>query len=498
MIVRCSNGPSLRHAPVVASGTAGRGLHSLQQSTPAAPKTPRLQSAREADRGIPLFPAYPGCLIGAAALSVPALKRLRHNTASAGLPSRRLRCAMMASRQHSGSTGPAAWQASLEKLRQFELGLYDDALPAVPPVASPPPAAGGAASSPPGGALREAVASLVEDPSLLEESELEELQRWLKEKPPLPPQGSPRPTEQPRASSSSASPVSPRRESPAPPTDRSSAPLRADVSYPPELRGQRAAGQLAPLPDGFKVFIATPAYGGNVTVDYMTSVVNMVTTLKEVAWQLQLTAGESIITVGRNNAVMEFLASDCTHLLFLDADVSFTVDTVHGLLALQQDVVMAPYPAKNINEAKMQEAAARRGDSSAARLRDGLHFVLHAQPQKLQEALDSGSRFVEIDAGPAGCLLIRRGVFDVMQNAYPDLHCRLSGTQAGRARTYDVWWRFFDTMVSEDGEFLGEDIAFCRRWKATGGRIFADFGARMGHVGRHAYVGSMMDGVGDP
>jgi len=46
------------------------------------------------------------------------------------------------------------------------------------------------------------------------------------------------------------------------------------------------------LPDGLKVYIATPAYGGQVTVDYMTSVIHMVTQLKEVAWQLSLVAGQ--------------------------------------------------------------------------------------------------------------------------------------------------------------------------------------------------------------
>ena len=33
-----------------------------------------------------------------------------------------------------------------------------------------------------------------------------------------------------------------------------------------------------------QVYIATPAYGGQVTVDYMTSVIHMVTQLKEVHW----------------------------------------------------------------------------------------------------------------------------------------------------------------------------------------------------------------------
>ncbi|CAE8667260.1 unnamed protein product, partial [Polarella glacialis] len=50
------------------------------------------------------------------------------------------------------------------------------------------------------------------------------------------------------------------------------------IYYPPELRGPATGSE---LPDGLKVFIATPAYGGQVTVDYMTSVIHLVTQLKE-------------------------------------------------------------------------------------------------------------------------------------------------------------------------------------------------------------------------
>lgn len=264
-------------------------------------------------------------------------------------------------------------------------------------------------------------------------------------------------------------------------------PKTVPIYYPPEMRGPSTGME---LPDGLKVYIATPAYGGQVTVDYMTSVIHMVTQLKEVAWQLSLVAGQSIITVGRNNAVMEFLGTDCTHLLFLDADVAFTVDTIRKMLGADKDVILAPYPAKSLNEERMLETAARRGGT--ARLRDGLHYVLHAQPQQVQTALEQGSSLIEVDAGPTGCMLIKRQVFDRLMQAYPDMHCRITGSHAGRAQCYDVWWRFFDTAV-EGGEFLGEDIAFCRRWRNIGGRIWADLGATMTHVGRYAYTGNMLE-----
>ncbi|CAJ1379539.1 unnamed protein product [Effrenium voratum] len=285
------------------------------------------------------------------------------------------------------------------------------------------------------------------------------------------------------------SPAPSARAAPArtPPQPGEPSPKTVPIFYPPEMRGPYTGRE---LPDGLKVYIATPAYGGQVTVDYMTSVINMVTQLKEVAWQLSLVAGQSIITVGRNNAVMEFLATDCTHLLFLDADVAFSVDTIRKMLGEDRDVILAPYPAKSLNEERMQESAMRRG--GPARLADGLHYVLHAQPAQVQAALAQGSSLVEVDAGPTGCMLIKRQVFQRLMEAYPEMHCRITGSHAGKAQCYDVWWRFFDTAV-ENGEFLGEDIAFCRRWRNIGGQIWADLGAKMTHVGRYAYTGNMLE-----
>lgn len=262
----------------------------------------------------------------------------------------------------------------------------------------------------------------------------------------------------------------------------------------PAVGGQMQAR--SELPEGMSVFVATPAFGGSVTVEYMTAVVDLITKLTNVGWQLQLAAGQSILTVGRNNAVMEFLESQCTHLLFLDADVSFDPETIEGLLRQDVDVALAPYPDKNIDERKMQEFQSRGSADGKPRLRNGFSYRLHADEGRLQEAFEKGQRYVEVEAGPAGCMLIKRSVFDVMKNAYPTLKSRHSGTNAGVSVKQEEWWQFFDTMVTEDNEFVSEDIAFCRRWRATGGKVIADIGATMTHVGRHQFTGSPLDRFG--
>lgn len=245
------------------------------------------------------------------------------------------------------------------------------------------------------------------------------------------------------------------------------------------------------LPEGLKVFIATPAYGGMTTVDYTTAVVKMVTQLREVAWNLKLTAGESIVTVGRNNMVMEFLKSDCTHLLFLDADLAFEVETIRSLLALDEDVALVPYPTKQYNEERMQQKAEQ--GKRPAKLSDGLHFNLHVQPDQMIDALENERRYVEVDAGPTGCMLIKRQVFTKMMRAYPELEGSITGASGGVMYSYTSWWRFFDTMMSETNEFIGEDFAFCKRWRAIGGKIYADMKSTMWHVGRNAFAGSLSE-----
>ena len=64
---------------------------------------------------------------------------------------------------------------------------------------------------------------------------------------------------------------------------------------------------------------------------------------------------ESLITRARNYCVDEFMRSDSTHMLFLDADIGFNANDVIAMLAMQSDespydVLAAPYPKKSIHK----------------------------------------------------------------------------------------------------------------------------------------------------
>jgi protein-L-isoaspartate(D-aspartate) O-methyltransferase len=76
-----------------------------------------------------------------------------------------------------------------------------------------------------------------------------------------------------------------------------------------------------------------------------------------IATKFSFLFNESLITRARNYLVDEFLhRSDCTHMLFLDSDISFDPKDVIALLALDKDVIGGPYPKKAIKWANIKKA----------------------------------------------------------------------------------------------------------------------------------------------
>jgi hypothetical protein len=46
-------------------------------------------------------------------------------------------------------------------------------------------------------------------------------------------------------------------------------------------------------------------------------------------------------------------------------------------------------------------------------------------------------------------------------------------------------------MIAEDGTYLSEDFAFCKRWIDMGGDIWADLKSKLNHVGPMTFYGDL-------
>ncbi|GAB6036082.1 hypothetical protein JCM15519_06410 [Fundidesulfovibrio butyratiphilus] len=234
------------------------------------------------------------------------------------------------------------------------------------------------------------------------------------------------------------------------------------------------------------ILVGTPCYAGTVTVNYMISLFNMVNRLGRDGLHVDIMtpSHESLITRARNFIANEFVRQEeYSHLLFIDSDIGFAPEVLLRYLEADKDIACGIYPLKHLDVKKLRSIPTKYNaeEAEAAALSYTVKFKLGGK------ADNHGFRSVEY--GSTGFMLIKRHVFTKMIEAYPELKYHYS-----YASTYDHMYdnyAFFDTFIDpETREYLPEDYAFCKRWTALGGEVYADTLSTFTHVGTRAYTGN--------
>ena len=86
-------------------------------------------------------------------------------------------------------------------------------------------------------------------------------------------------------------------------------------------------------------------------------------------------------------------------------------------------------------------------------------------------------------------MMIKREVFLRLIEVYPESKIR---SYSEDCIDGDWLYDFFPSTLQDDGALLSEEFGFCKRWRATGGRIWIDPTIRLQHVGTHTYTGDPM------
>jgi hypothetical protein len=206
---------------------------------------------------------------------------------------------------------------------------------------------------------------------------------------------------------------------------------------------------------------------------------------------------ESLIQRARNYIVDEFMRSDCTHLLFIDADIGFNPRDVLGLLAVnltdpeKYNIVTGPYPKKTIAWEKVSKAAqAGVGKENPFDLEQYtadyvFNPVNRTNSFKVSEPL-------EIGEGGTGFMLIPRATLEKFQKAYPELsykpdHIRTDAFDGSREIT-----AFFDCIIDPDTKrYLSEDYFFCKKSRQAGMKVWMCPWMQLQHVGSYVFKGSL-------
>lgn len=77
--------------------------------------------------------------------------------------------------------------------------------------------------------------------------------------------------------------------------------------------------------EGMKIFVAVPSHDKKLFMNCHQSLMNALQVLLacKIPFQFAYEVGLPYISMARNNLVQKFMASDCTDMVFIDADVGF-------------------------------------------------------------------------------------------------------------------------------------------------------------------------------
>jgi len=249
----------------------------------------------------------------------------------------------------------------------------------------------------------------------------------------------------------------------------------------------------------YKLFVGTPMYGGMCAGMYTKSTndLSMLCANHSVGLRYYFLFNESLIQRARNYIVDEFLRSECTHLLFIDADIGFNPRDALALLAIQvsepnrYDIVTGPYPKKTIAWEKVARAAAEGFAEENPFTLEQFTSDFVFNPVKGMTQFKLGEP-VEVREAGTGFMLITREALLKYRDAYPELaykpdHVRTDQFDGSREIT-----AFFDCAIDpESKRYLSEDYFFCHKARAAGLSVWMCPWMQINHVGSYIFRGNM-------
>ncbi len=241
----------------------------------------------------------------------------------------------------------------------------------------------------------------------------------------------------------------------------------------------------------FYPLVATPCYGGALFYTYVVSLIQLINASQSAGMAVDFffRAGDSLVTRARNDCVAQFLANPVfTHLFWIDGDIGFSPEAAMRLLLSDHDVAAGVYPLKR------EEWPAEGVPEGTTRKRfDDLYARYPVNTDEISgdvvELTVDADGFMRVSDAPTGFMVIKRKVFDLLIEKYPDYKYKPDWPE-GNVPEGGFHYRFFDTMIDPISKrLLSEDYAFCRLLQHIGQDIYVDANSNLTHMGQRLYTG---------
>ena len=239
-----------------------------------------------------------------------------------------------------------------------------------------------------------------------------------------------------------------------------------------------------------KLFIATPMYGGMCAGYYTQSLLDGVPKLSAagVETTVSFMFNESLIPRARNALAHGFLKTDCTHLMFIDADIKFNAEDILPMIASDVDIICGIYPKKEIAWPLVRNAIEAGVPNDQLKYHTG-SFVVNLVGYQ-EEVTVPINKPVEIWNGGTGFMLIKREVFEKLKETTPIY--RNDVTDLGNQLGYEDVNEFFACSIDETRRLLSEDYHFCKIARDAGMKVWAAPWVNLAHFGTYAFEGRLL------
>ena len=254
---------------------------------------------------------------------------------------------------------------------------------------------------------------------------------------------------------------------------------QSSVGFGPHLYGQ-------------SVFIATPMYGGMCSGYYTQGILGLIgaLTAQHHSCTTSFVFNESLITRARNMLTHKFLESDCTHLLFIDADIAFNPQHVPLMIHHNKPVLCGIYPKKEINWQAVQQAAVN--GVAAEELHKFSGSLVVNLVGYTGEVVVRADQPAEIWNGGTGFMLIQRKVFEQLADKVPTYSNDVVDSLGTLKHGFPIKEYFTTSIEPETNRLLSEDYHFCRLCRENDIKIYAAPWVQLGHMGSYLFSGGLM------
>jgi hypothetical protein len=214
------------------------------------------------------------------------------------------------------------------------------------------------------------------------------------------------------------------------------------------------------------IFVAIPCYSGEIQVQTMVSLLQSMEEARDHGWTIKAEnvlcrMQDADIGQARNAYLGAFLATDCTDLWFIDADISWGKGVFPHLFSHEADFVAGAYRSK-IEEIK--------------------YPIIWPEQRSIHVDPRSQKPLMPVDGVPAGFIrLSRTGVEKINKAAPRHFHDKFFKV--------DCPWVF--EFAWHGDQRMSEDYHFCKLWREHVGPVHLDPSLCVDHTGKYTYLGDI-------